>query len=123
MEYYENETKQPSLVALLTDRDFKSTKSTNFFVRFFRPDVFFNYRNVKSLLPATFNVEPEEADDKHAYDSPVIAAFLPEVWSPSNPMELSDIEVEEHSKYTNISNENAGFNEKGKIIFRGKAPN
>ncbi|CUM45306.1 uncharacterized protein AC631_00423 [Debaryomyces fabryi] len=122
MELNENETKQ-TLVPLLADRDFKTTQSSNGFVRFFRPDVFLNYRHVKSLLPATFNVEPEEGDDRHAYDSPVIAAPLPSVWIPRDPMGLSTREVEEHSKYINISDENSGFNEKGKIIFLGKAPN
>ena len=122
MELNENETTQ-TLVPLLADRDLKNTKSSNAFVRFFRPDVFLNYRHVKALLPATFNVEPEEEHDKHAYDSPVIAAPLPAVWIPRDPMGLSTREVEEHSKYINISDENSGFNEKGKIIFLGEAPN
>lgn len=122
MELNENETTQ-TLVPLLADRDFKSTKSSNAFVRFFRPDVFLNFRHVKTLLPATFNVEPEEVDDKHAYDSPVIAAPLPAVWIPRDLMGLSAREVEEHSKYINISDENSGFNEKGRIIFLGEAPN
>lgn len=122
MELNENEAKQ-SLVPLLADRDFKYTKSTNPFVRFFRPDVFLNYRHVKTILPATYYIDPEEEDDKHAYDSPFIAAPLPAVWIPRDPMGLSAREVEEHSKYINISDENSGFTKKGNIVFLGEAPN
>ncbi|KAI5963509.1 uncharacterized protein KGF55_002389 [Candida pseudojiufengensis] len=112
-----------SVVPLLADRDHKLTNSKNPIVRFLRPDVFYNYRHVKSLLPATFNIEPPIEDDKHAYDAPAISAKCPGVWIPKDPMNLASIEIEKLSPVVNISDENAGFNEKGKIVFFGKPPN
>jgi hypothetical protein len=116
--------KEVTIVPLLADRDYKTTESSNPLVRFLRPDVFLNYRHAKQMLPACFNVEPPaEADNKHAYDAPVISAKCPGVWIPRDPMGLSTKEMETLSKIVPISDENSGFNEKGKITFLGKAPN
>ena len=38
-------------------------------------------------------------------------------------MGLADIEVKQLSSVVDISDENAGFNEKGRIEFLGKPPN
>jgi len=117
------DTSNISVVPLLADRDMKSTKSNNFLIRFIRPDVFLNFRHVKKLVPATYNVEPKPTDDKHAYDAPAISAKCPGVWIPRDPMGLADIEVKQLSSVVDISDENAGFNEKGRIEFLGKPPN
>ena len=77
-----------SVVPLLADRDFKTTQSNNPIVRFIRPDVFLNFRYVKRILPATYNVEPKIVDNKHAYDAPAISAKCPGVWFPADPMGL-----------------------------------
>lgn len=122
LEWNENETEN-SLVPLLADRDFKTTESKNPIVRFLRPDVFLNFRHAKKMLPSTYNIAPEMEDDKHAYDAPVIAEPLPGVWIPKDPMGLSTKEIDQHIKYISISDKNSGFNEKGKIIFLGEAPN
>lgn len=110
-------------VPLLADRDRKYTQSDNFLVRFIRPDVFLNYRHAKKLLPALYNIEPEVTDDKHAYDAPAISAQCPGVWIPRDPMNLAAIEIENLKDVVDISDENAGFNDKGKIVFYGKPPN
>ncbi|CAI5757281.1 unnamed protein product [Candida verbasci] len=112
-----------TLVPLLADRDFKTIESKNPIIRFIRPDVFLNYRHVKQILPATYNIEPEVSDDKHAYDAPFISAKIPGVWIPKDSMGLSDIESQRLREIVPISNENASFNEKGKIIFLGTPPN
>ena len=112
-----------SVVPLLADRDFKTTESNNPIVRFIRPDVFLNFRYVKRILPATYNVEPKIVDNKHAYDAPAISAKCPGVWFPADPMGLSEIEIEQLSPIVDISTKNATFNEKGKIVFLGKPPN
>lgn len=115
--------KETTIVPLLADRDRKTTESSNPLVRFLRPDVFLNYRHAKMMIPASYNVEPPYEDDKHAYDSPVISAKCPGVWIPKDPMGLSTIEIETLKKIVPISDENSGFNEKGKIVFLGEAPN
>ncbi|CUM65239.1 uncharacterized protein PRCAT00002871001 [Priceomyces carsonii] len=112
-----------NVVPLLADRDFKTLETKNPIIRFLRPDVFLNYRHVKTMLPAAYNIEPDMTDNKHAYDLPAISAALPGVWIPRDPMGLSKIEIEETPKPISITDENSGFNEKGKVIFLGKAPN
>ncbi|ABN64633.1 predicted protein [Scheffersomyces stipitis CBS 6054] len=112
-----------TLIPLLADRDFKTTESQNVFVRFVRPDVFLNYRHAKQQLPATYNIEPETEDDKHAYDMPVISAPLPGIWIPADPMGFSKQQIEEFKGIVSISDENSGFDEKGAITFLGEAPN
>ncbi|KAI3402663.2 hypothetical protein KGF56_004544 [Candida oxycetoniae] len=114
---------QISVVPLLADRDWKTTKSQNAIVRFLRPDVFLSYSHSKRLLPETFNIEPEQEDDKHAYNAPAISAKCPGVWIPRDPMNLAETEIKNLSSIVDISFENASFNEKGKIIFLGKPPN
>ena len=116
-------TSNISVVPLLADRDMKSTKSENFLIRFIRPDVFLNFRHVKKLIPATYHVEPDMTDDKHAYDAPAISAKCPGVWIPRDPMGLSELEIKQLSSVVDISDENAGFNEKDKIQFLGEPPN
>lgn len=111
-----------SVTPLLADRDFKKLESNNPLVRFLRPDVFLNYRHAKSILPAVYNEEPEEVDDKHAYDYPVVALRLPIIWIPQDPMGLSKVEIENAKKAISMSDENASFNEKGEIIFTGPPP-
>lgn len=110
------------IVPLLADRDFKTTESKNFLVRFIRPDVYLNFRHVKSLLPATFNIEPEEEDDKHAYHNPIMSNELPTLWIPKDPMGLSTVEIENTPKSIQITDENSGFTKKGKIQYLGPAP-
>lgn len=111
-----------SVTPLLADRDFKKLESNNPIVRFLRPDVFNNYRHAKSMLPPTFNIEPEEEDDKHAYNFPVVSLRIPIIWIPRDPMGLSRIEIENAKKSVAMSDENASFNDKGEIIYLGPPP-
>lgn len=111
------------IVPLLADRDNKRLISNNFIVQFFRPDVSLNYRYAKLMLPATYNIEPEEADDKNAYNIPAAGAGAPGVWIPRDPMGLSAIQIEELSGVVNISDENSTFSEKGSIRYLGEPPN
>lgn len=113
---------EKALVPLLADRDYKNTRSSNFLVQFIRPDVFLNFRHAKELLPACYNIEPVYEDNKHAYDEPIVSQKMPTLWIPADPMGLSKIEIEENSKFINITDENTSFNEKGRPIFLGKPP-
>ncbi|RLV89437.1 Uncharacterized protein RSN1 [Spathaspora sp. JA1] len=110
---------------LLADRDFKriSIANPNPLLRFVRPDVFLNFRNSKNLLPSSYTMETKEDSTKHTYHPPAISAKCPGVWIPRDPMGLSDLEIENLKSVVDISNENAGFNETGGIIYLGKPPN
>lgn len=111
-----------TIVPLMADRDFKSTQSDNFIIRFIRPDVYLNYRHAKELMPASYNIEPEIVDDKHAFNQPAVSAALPTLWIPKDPMGLSTQLIAEDSKFIQSSDENSTFSEKGKIIFIGTPP-
>lgn len=119
LELNEEDHSANTFVPLLADRDHKSTESKNPIIRFIRPDVYLNFRHVKKLLPATYYVEPEVEDNKHAYDAPNVSAKLPKLWIPRDSMGLSKIEIEKISKVIEISDENAGFNKKGNIVYLG----
>ncbi|KAG7661895.1 uncharacterized protein J8A68_004590 [[Candida] subhashii] len=110
-------------VPLLADRDFKKLESKNPIIRFLRPDIFLNFRHTKRVLPVSYNMEPEEEDNKHAYDPPAISAKCPSVWIPKDKMGLSDIEIERLKGIVDISNENTAFDETGNFTFLDKPPN
>ncbi|CAN3499820.1 uncharacterized protein Rsn1p [Diutina catenulata] len=119
----EDDVKHP-IVPLLADRDFKERGNYNWFIRYFRYDVFKNFRHAMLDLPQSyFDSYPEEADDKHAYSSPAASAACPAVWIPRDPMGLSAIELDRLQKVVKASDENASFNEKGEIVYTGPAPN
>ncbi|EGV60586.1 hypothetical protein PSN45_001647 [Yamadazyma tenuis] len=122
-EINQNETVY-SVTPVLADRDMKKLESTNWFVRFIRPDVFANYRHARRLLPANYNVEPDEVDDRHAYSSPNVAQTLPTIWIPEDPMGLSKIEIEKAKAKSAISmsDQNAGFDTKGNFVYTGPPP-
>lgn len=110
------------LVPVLADRDFKTTKSSNFLVRYIRPDVYLNFRHAKRMMPAIYNIEDEVSDNKHAFDQPVISAKMPVLWIPRDSMGWSTQEIEKNKGIVEMSDIDSGFNEKGKIVFLGKPP-
>ncbi len=113
-------TKVPNL----HDPDFELPPPKNFIIRFFLPHTYKSYPIVRSILPAIFqtpitlNIEQEE----NMYNYPAATATAPYLWIPRDPMGLSRIECEETGKVTNISDEGAEFDEKGKIIWTGAPP-
>ncbi|EEQ41383.1 hypothetical protein CLUG_05511 [Clavispora lusitaniae ATCC 42720] len=118
----ENVENGQSLVPLMADRESKSVKADNFLIRWIRPDIFLNYSHAKQLIPATYNIEPEIQDNKHAYEQPFISAKMPTLWIPKDPMGWSTQEIKENSSFVTMSDENSGFTEKGNIVYLGKPP-
>lgn len=110
------------LVPLMADRDNKSTNSSNFLIRYFRPDVYLNFKNSKKMIPAAYNIDPEDGEDKHAFDQPVISATMPTLWIPKDPMGWSTEEIKLNAGIVEMSDINSGFNEKGNIVFLGEPP-
>lgn len=111
-----------NLTPLLADRDAKTVESSNPLVRYIRPDVFLNYRHVKRMIPATYNIEDPAEDDKHAYDQPDIAAGMPTLWIPKDSMGWSTHEIELNKDIVPMFDTESGFNEKGKVMFLGPPP-
>lgn len=110
------------LTPLLADRDFKKTESNNVLVKWIRPDVFLNYRHTKQMIPALYNIETVEDDDKHAYDQPDISAQMPVLWIPKDAYGWSTHEIELNSGVVEMKDTDSAINEKGKVMYLGPPP-
>ncbi|OBA20866.1 DUF221-domain-containing protein [Metschnikowia bicuspidata var. bicuspidata NRRL YB-4993] len=115
-------SKGENLVPLLADCDSKKVKRNNFLIRYFRPDVFMNYRHVKKLIPATYNMENLAADDPHAYDQPDISEQMPILWIPKDDMGWSAQEIDSNKDTVDMRDRDSGFTAKGKVVYLGPPP-
>lgn len=111
-----------ALVPLMADRDFKTTKSNNIFIKFIRPDVYMNYRRVKKILPPQYNEEEPRTNDKHAFDQPVVSAVMPKLWIPRDPYGWSQTLIDDCKGVIEVTDENSDFDKKGRPIFVDKCP-
>lgn len=111
-----------SLVPLLADRETNHVNSNNILIRWIRADYFMNYNHAKKMVPANYNIETVEADNKHAYDQPYISSKMPVLWIPKDPMGWSTEQIKQNSSILTVLDDNSGFNKKGKIYFEGSAP-
>ncbi|KAG7775522.1 hypothetical protein KL922_004172, partial [Ogataea haglerorum] len=59
---------------------------------------------------------------KHAYDLPDRSAACPTLWIPRDPMGLSSKEIKNLNGAIKVSDENAHFDERGKIVWTGPPP-
>ncbi|OWB60905.1 hypothetical protein B5S29_g1788 [[Candida] boidinii] len=113
-------------VPLLADGEDYSheTEPRNFFLRFLQPNIYYSYHSLKSYMPDTFYKTPvyEKEFEEHAYDYPDVTAKSPIVWIPRDPMGLSTVEIENLRGIVEVSDENATFDDKGKIIWTGAPP-
>lgn len=116
----ENNSNEKDMVPLLADRDFKDLPTKNPIIRFFRPDIFMNFRHAKQMLPASYQLEPTVIDDIHAYDAPAISNQCPSVWLPRDPIGLSKRLIEQISPVVPVFDENSTFNDKGTFTFLDK---
>ncbi|GME76632.1 unnamed protein product [[Candida] boidinii] len=75
-------------------------------------------------MPDTFYKTPsyDKEYEEHAYDYPDVTAKSPIVWIPRDPMGLSTVEIENLKGIVKVSDENAKFDDKGKIIWTGAPP-
>ncbi|GMF00545.1 unnamed protein product [[Candida] boidinii] len=75
-------------------------------------------------MPDTFYKTPvyEKEFEEHAYDYPDVTAKSPIVWIPRDPMGLSTVEIENLRGIVEVSDENATFDDNGKIIWTGAPP-
>lgn len=111
-----------NMTPLLADRDHKNVQKENFLIRYIRPDVFLNYRYVKKLIPATYNVENSTEEDPHAYNQPDISAKMPILWIPKDDFGWSTREIEMNRKIVEMKDTDSGFNKKGNVIYLGPPP-
>lgn len=114
---------------LLIEGDRGALAKPNFILRYLQPWKYLTYHDLKEYIPASYYDYPEGEDDgedghahDHDYDCPDLSAKCPTVWIPRDPMGLSKVQIEDFRGIVPMSDENAEFNEKGKIVFKGDPP-
>ena len=80
---------------------------------------------IRSIMPSSyFNyVEYNPEFVRHAYSDPSVTDEEPHIWIARDPMGLSEIEKNKALKEgVDVTDENATFDDKGKLIFTGPPP-
>ncbi|KAK9366497.1 hypothetical protein V1509DRAFT_629647 [Lipomyces kononenkoae] len=92
-------------------------------VRFFRPDIYSSYREMKeTMVPDWPAPEYTTEEEQGAYDHAAVHAVAAFLWIPKDPYGWSTTEVENTASVIGISDEGAHFDEKGKIVREGLPP-
>lgn len=106
------------------DHERKSTAPANFIVRFFWPNTYLSFTEVRKMIPDSFNELPEESEKSqlHAYDYSVVSEKCPKIWIPRDPMGLSEKFKQRFADVLTVIDDNAGFDNLGKEIWFGPPP-
>ncbi|EED22954.1 DUF221 domain protein, putative [Talaromyces stipitatus ATCC 10500] len=96
-------------------------KKPNLFTKFFRPDIYSDYRTMRRLVPSHIEVPeyPPEVE-RDAYFHPAITASIPLLWIPHDELGVSKQEVEHTSRVIPISDEDAFIDEKGNVQWNNE---
>lgn len=114
-------------VPLLADGDTTLIPPAPLWKRFFQPHIYLSYKVVKTRVPDIYNyADPAESRDpeyiEHAYDYPDVSKKMPYLWIPRDPLGFSTKEIDNLKGVVEISDRNANFNEKGKVVWTGAPP-
>lgn len=94
-----------------------SAKKASFFGRIFDPRKFKSHQSVRTLVPNSAPPQYEAADAEFAYYNPSITSPVPQLWIVRDEMGISAREVRDTSEVVRISDANATFNEKNKVVW------
>jgi len=94
-----------------------SAKKASFFSRIFDPRKFKSHQSVRSLVPNYTPPQYEAEDAALAYFDPNVTSPVPQLWIVRDEMGISAREVRESSEVVGISDENARFDEKNKVVW------
>lgn len=97
----------------------------NFLVKYFRPDKYTGYHQLRQLVPKSDPVTYSPEVEQNAYHHPAIGAQMPLLWIPRDEMGISTQEVAHTSRVIPITDEEAWLDEKNHIhwdIDRGVPP-
>ena len=93
-------------------------KKPNFISKFLFPQKYTDYQTLRRLVPRGFaEIEYTPEVERDAYYHPAIASPTPVLWIPRDEMGVSRQECHHSSKVIPISDECAGFDEKGKMVW------
>ena len=91
-------------------------KKPNFFSKWLHPETYTDYHTLRRLVPRGFaDILYTPEVERNAYYHPAIASEPPLLWIPRDPMGVSRQEVRHTSRVIPISDEDADFDDKGKL--------
>ncbi|KAL8749770.1 MAG: hypothetical protein Q9199_007489 [Rusavskia elegans] len=93
-------------------------KKPNFITKFLRPDLYTDYHTLRRLVPRGFaDIVYDPVTERDAYYHPSISSQTPLLWIPRDSMGVSRQECHHSGRVIPISDEGAGFDEKGKLTW------
>ena len=95
-----------------------SPKKPNLFAKFLAPHKYTDYHSLRRLVPRTFaEIAYEPEVERDAYYHPAISSPTPVLWIPRDPMGVSAQECRHTSRVIPMTDEMAGFDEKGRMVW------
>ncbi|KAL8995030.1 MAG: hypothetical protein Q9169_005156 [Polycauliona sp. 2 TL-2023] len=93
-------------------------KKPNIITKFLRPDLYTDYHTLRRLVPRGFaDITYDPVTERDAYYHPSISSQTPLLWVPRDSMGVSRQECAHTGKVIPISDEGAGFDDKGKLMW------
>ena len=104
---------------LLIEGDRTELNKPNKLIQFFQPWKYLTYHDLRMYIPKEYYSIDESIG---RYDCPFLDDKMQVIWIPRDEMGISKKIIEQFKGIIEISDENASFNEKGKIIWTGSPP-
>lgn len=93
-------------------------KKPNFLAKWLSPHKYTDYYTLRRLVPKNFaDIGYSEEVERNAFYNPAVASKAPLLWIPKDPMGVSRQEVLHTSRVIPITDEGAGFSEKGAVVW------
>ncbi|KAL8803611.1 MAG: hypothetical protein Q9223_005322 [Gallowayella weberi] len=93
-------------------------KKPNLITKFLRPDIYTDYQTLRRLVPRGFaEIAYDPVVERDAYYHPSISSQTPLLWIPRDSMGVSRQECLHSGKVIPMTDEGAGFDEKGKLTW------
>ena len=93
-------------------------KKPNFITKFLSPHVYTDYQTLRRLVPRGFaEIEYAPEVERDAYYHPAISSPTPVLWIPKDGMGVSAQECRHTSKVLPMTDDGAGFDEKGTMVW------
>lgn len=93
-------------------------KKPNFITKFLYPQKYTDYHTLRRLVPRSFaEIEYAPEVERDAFYDPAISSPTPVLWIPRDEMGVSRQECAHSSKVIPMTDEGAGFDEKGKMVW------
>ena len=93
-------------------------KKPNLITKFLHPEIYTDYQTLRRLVPRGFaEIEYTPEVERDAFYHPAISSATPILWIPKDEMGVSRQECRHSSKVIPMTDEGAGFDENGKMVW------